>query len=109
MFGFIQRKLEEKILGDIHLELISSYGLVNMFYRSIDCHLGGQHTHKILGIRLRQELRVFVHFCDSVGLVAIQNNSQKYPWVEANWLTPDTKKSAASMVMFLAKVEDKFG
>ena len=109
VFGFVQKKIEEKILGNIHEELMLSYGLYQMFYRRVPCHSSTGNSHLVLGIRPREELRVLFHFCDSTGYACVQSNSDEYSWHEVPWMTANSKQSAVAMYDFMLEVEKRLG
>lgn len=109
VFGFIQKKVEEKILGNIHQELMLSYGLYHMFYRTVPCHRVSSQTHLALGIRPREELRIFFHFCDSTGFTSVQGQEEGYSWLEVPWMNANSKSSAVAMFSFMQEVDKELG
>jgi hypothetical protein len=110
VFGFVQRKIEDKILDEIALEIFTTHYYL-LISRKIDCHLGkgGQHNF-ISGHLLDKKYWLAFHFCEGVGFFSLSSKGT-YTWLEAPWLTADIKKSAREIDRFvdivLKKLESK--
>lgn len=107
VFGFVQRKMEEKILGDIFQELLLSRGLL-LHYKSFECHGKSGLTHKAIGALMETGKGVYFHFCDSEGYATFFVEGEKPTWLAVPWLTPNVKQSAAAMFEFLVTVKGDF-
>ena len=110
VFGFVQRKIEDKILDQIALEICVTHWYL-FISREVDCHLGKGGKHNSISVQLlEKKYRLALHFCQGVGFFSL-SSKDTYSWLEAPWLTPDIKKSAKELhefvVMAIEKLESK--
>jgi hypothetical protein len=100
IFGFVQRKVEEKVLDDIFEEmLLTSWVLLR--YKPFECHAKSGRRHKAVGAFIEEGKGVYFHFCDAVGYATLDVKGEEPEWHEVPWLTADVKQSTAVMLEFL--------
>jgi len=110
VFGFVQRKIENKILDNIAASIFATHWYLPIS-REVDCHLGKGGKHNSISIQLlEKKYRLAFHFCDGVGFFSLSSKGT-YVWLDAPWLTADIKKSAREIhefaVIALEKLESK--
>lgn len=100
VFGFIQGKVEERILDEIFKEMVMSYGIVGN-YKTFDCHLVSGRKHKSIGMLIERDVAAYFHFCDAVGYSGLQAKGTKLEWFESSWLTSNVKQSSGHLYEFI--------